>query len=198
MGYRELLRALEEEVGRQIAAIQAEAGGERQRLLEETQRELAAEREETLARARRRLQEETARALARGRLEQERAVLGEMRHHLAELRRDVEARLSTLSDATLLGRLVDELMPELGEGPLDFRVETGQEERLRDHLRGRDPGMLSRATITGSAGLHGGVQVALGGGQLLDNTLPSRLEKAWPLLEGQTAALLFGEGDGGV
>lgn len=198
MGYRELLQALEEEVGRQVRELQEQARREGQRLLEETRRQVAAEREEVLTRERRRFEEEAGRALSRARLEQERGLLGEKRRLLAELRREAEARLPGLGEATLLARLADELVPELGDGPLEFRVDKGQEEYLRQHLSQRHPGLLLRATITGAADRCGGVKVSLAGRQLLDNTLPSRLQKAWPLLEGGIATILFGEGDGGV
>ncbi len=196
MGYRELLEALEAEVGRRIRELDEEAGRESRRLLEETRPQLAAERAAALAREGRRLDEEASRAVGRARVEEERTLLAEQWRLMAELRREAEARLSALSDAALLTRLVDELAPELGEGPLEFRVEEGQEEHLESHLARRHPELLRRATIAGSPDVHGGVQVSLGGRQRLDNTLPSRLEKAWPLLEGEVAARLFGEGEG--
>lgn len=196
MGYQELLRALEDEVGRRIRELDEEAERESRRILEETRRQLAAERQAALAREGRRLDEEASRAVGEAGREQERALLVEKRRLLAELRREAEARLFALGDAALLARLVDELVPDLGEGPLEFRVPAGQEEALRRDLGQRHPELLRRATITGSPGIGGGVEVS-SGRQLLDSTLPSRLEKAWPLLEGGVAARLFGEGDGG-
>ena len=191
MGYRELLQALEEEVGRQIRERQAEASLEERRLLETTRTELAARRDKVLGEERRRLEEQSARALSRARMEQERALLGEMRRQLAELQREAEARLPTVNDASVLTRLVDELVPDLGEGPIEFRVREGYEGHLQDHLRRNHPGLLPRSRITISPDSRGGVEAALGGRQLLYNTLASRLQNAWQQLEPEIAAMLF-------
>ncbi len=197
MGYRELLRALEEEVDRQIRARRAEASQERERLLDATRQELAAMREKVLEQERRRLHEESARALSRARLELEHAILGETRQQMAELQREAEARLAAMNNAGVLTGLVNEVVAELGEGPVEFRVSEGQEEHLRALLRRHHPGLLPRAVIKGSPSVRGGVEVSLGGRQILDNTLPSRLQNAWQFLEPQIAAILFGEGHGG-
>lgn len=194
MGYRELLQALEEEVGRQIGERRAEASQEQRRLLETTRMELAARREKVLEEERRRLAEESARAFSRARLEQDRAILGEMRRQMAELQREAEARLPTMNDPDLLTRLVDEVVPELGEGSVVFRVREGDEEHLKSHLRRNHAGLLPRSTIEGSPDVRGGVEVSLGGRQRLDNTLRSRLLNAWQQLEPEIAAILFRQG----
>jgi vacuolar-type H+-ATPase subunit E/Vma4 len=197
MGYRELLQALEEEVGRQIRERRAEASRERERVLDTTRQELTATRDKVLQEERRRLEEESARALSRARLEMEHVILGEMRRLTAELLREAEARLAAMNDADVLTRLVDEVVPELDEGPVEFRVRAGQEEHLRAHLSRHHPGLLPRATINGSPTVRGGVEVSLGGRQVLDNTLPSRLQNAWQHLEPEIASILFGESHGG-
>ncbi len=197
MGYRELLQALEEEVGRQVREALAEASQERQRLLEKTRQELTAKREEVLEEERRRLEKESARALSMARLEMEHAILGETRRQMAELRRETEDRLSAMNDADVLTRLVDEIVPELGEGPVEFRVREGKEEFLLAHLSRHHPRLLSRATIHGCSNIRGGVEVSLADRQILDNTLHSRLQKAWQLLESEIAAVLFGADHGG-
>lgn len=197
MGYRELLQALEAEVERQIRELDEEAARESCRLLDETRRQVDAERRTALAREGRRLDEEARRAVGRARLEQAQVLLAEKRRLLAELRREAEARLPALGDDASLARLVDELVLELDEGPLEFRVAPGQEEALARHLGRRHPELLRLATITGAPEIRGGVEVSLGGRQRLDNTLPSRLDRVWPLLEGAVAARLFGEDEGG-
>ncbi len=108
MGYRELLEALEAEVGRRIRELDEEAGRESRRLLEETRPQLAAERAAALAREGRRLDEEASRAVGRARVERERTLLAEQWRLMAELRREAEARLSALSNDDVdaaLGRL---------------------------------------------------------------------------------------------
>jgi vacuolar-type H+-ATPase subunit E/Vma4 len=197
MGYRELLQALEDEVGRQIRECRAEALRELERLLDATRQELAAKREKVLDEERRRLEEESARALSRARLEQEHAILGETRRQMAELLQAIEVRLPAMNDAHLLTRLVDEIVPELDAGPVEFRVGAGQVEHLRSHLGQHHPELLSRATTIGSPDVRGGVVVSLGGRQILDNTLPSRLQNAWRLLEPEIVAMLLGESHGG-
>ena len=197
MGYRELLWALEEEVARQIREHRTAASRERERLLETTRQELTARRERVFEEERCRLEEESARALSRARLEMEHAILGEMRQRMADLRREAEARLPAMNDPEALSRLVDEILPELGEGPVEFRVSEGQEVQLRTHLGRHHPALLLRATINGSRNVRGGVEVSLGGRQIIDNTLSARLQNAWQLLEPEIAAILFGEGHGG-
>jgi vacuolar-type H+-ATPase subunit E/Vma4 len=193
VGYRELLQALEEEVGRQIEERGAQAAEEQRLILETTRAELLARREDVLEKERRRLAEESARALSTARLEQARTLLAEMRQELAELLRAAETRLAAMNDRGLLARLVDEVVPELGEeGSLVFRVKQGYERHLESHLRQDHPALLARATIEGSPDVRGGVEVSLGR-QRLDNTLPSRLQNAWRQLEPELAAMLFRE-----
>jgi vacuolar-type H+-ATPase subunit E/Vma4 len=196
MGYRELLQALEDEVDRQIRERRDEALREGERLLDTTRQELTAMREKVLDEERRRLEEESARAISRARMELEHAILAEARRQLADLLREAEARLPAMNDADVLTRVVDEIVPELDAGPVEFRVKAGQEEHLRAHLRQHHPGLLPRATIIGSPTIGGGVEVS-GSRQTLDNTLPSRFQKAWQLLEPEIAAILFGESHGG-
>jgi len=196
MGYRELLQALEDEVGRQIRERRAEASRERERLLDTTRQELRAMREKVLDEEQRRLEEESARALSRARLELEHAILGEARRQMAELLREAEVRLPAMNDAEVLTRLVDEIVPELDAGPVEFQVREGQEDHLRTHLSRHHPELLSRATIKGSTNVRGGVAVSLGGRQILDNTLLSRLQNAWQLLEPEIVAILFGKSHG--
>ena len=198
MGYVELLQALEEEVERQVREIQEEAERDARRILEETRHGLAAEREELLGRERRRLDGEGRGELARARLGADRELLAEMRHLLEGLRREAESRLPALEDPFVLPRLVEELVPELGQAPLEFRVARRHQEHLRRYLAETHPALLARATIIASDDLGGGVEVALGDRADLDNTLASRLDRAWELLEGEIAALLFGAGDGAV
>jgi vacuolar-type H+-ATPase subunit E/Vma4 len=197
VGYRELLEALEDEVERQIRQIEVETDQACQRLVAETHRERAARREDALAREGQRLDEDARRAAGRARFEQARTLLGEQRGLLADLCQEAERRPPALDEAALLARLVDELVPELGDGPVELRVNLGQEAAFARDLARRHPELGSRATVTGADSLGGGVVAAFDGGrQILDNSLPSRLEKAWQLLEGEIAADLFGDTDG--
>lgn len=193
MGYRELLEAVEDEVSRQIRQIEADAEEGCRRLIAETRRELTARRQEALARERQRLDEEARRTLARARVEQARAQLSEQRRVLDGLRQEAERQLPALDDVTVLLRLVHELEPELGEEPVELRVSDAQQEAFARELARRHPDLAGRATVTGTGTVVGGVVAVLAGGRfLLDDSLPSRLEKAWQELEGEIAADLFG------
>ncbi len=203
MGYRELLQALEEEVGRQVKGCRAEAERQQVALLEATRAELSARHEAALEQERRLQAEASARALSRARLEQERAVLVEMRRQMTDLRRAAEARLPALRDPGLLRRLVDEIVPELGDGALVFRVFEADAACLESQLRLEHPEILSRSSIEPSPDVVGGVVVCLAGRQRIDNTLQARLDSAWQQLEPEIAALVFGHdaaggGDGVV
>lgn len=194
MGYHELLRALEDEVERQIRQIEADADEACRRLDAKVHRELAARRDAALAAEARRLDDEAQRAVGRARFEQARTLLAEQRRLLAGLRQEAERRLASLDDAALAARLVDDIAPELGDRPVELRVDRGREAAFVDALSRRHPELARRAIVTGVEGLGGGVVAALDGGrQLLDNSLPSRLDKAWQQFEGELAAELFGD-----
>jgi vacuolar-type H+-ATPase subunit E/Vma4 len=190
MGYGELLQALEEEVGRQIRERRREAEHQQRQFLETTRAEIAARRDQVIAEEKRRLMGESARALSRAHLEQARAILGEMRQRMADLRSAAEARLPSINDPDLLARCVDEVVPDLGDGPILFRVKPGCESTLERHLRARHPALVPRSTIEGSPEISGGVEILITG-QSFDNTLRSRLSAAWDQLEPEIAVLLF-------
>jgi vacuolar-type H+-ATPase subunit E/Vma4 len=194
VGYHELLTALEDEVERQIRRIEADADETCRRVDAKIHRELAARREAALVAEARRLDEEAQRAVSHARFEEARMLLVEQRRLLADLRQEAERRLPALDEAALAARLVDDIAPELGDGPVELRVNAGREAAFVDALSRRHPELARRAIVTAVEGMGGGVVAALDNGrQLLDNSLPSRLEKAWQQLEGELAAELFGE-----
>lgn len=194
MGYHELLKALEDEVERQIRQIGADADETCRRLDAKVHRELAARRDAALGAEARRLDEEAGRAVSRARFEQARALLSEERRLLAEVRQEAEHRLRALDQAALALRLVEEIAPELGEGAVELRVSAGQECAVAHALAEGHPSLARRVTVTPIEGLGGGVIAVLDGGrQLLDNSLPSRLERAWQEMEGELADALFGD-----
>jgi len=194
VGYRELLRALDDEVERQIRQIEAEADAVCQRLDATTHREVAARRDAALAAEERRLETHVRHAVGRARFEQARALLVEQRRWLDEIRHEAERRLPALNDAALAARFVDEIAPELGDGAVELRVSPGREDAFVAVLSQRHPALARRATVTAVDGMGGGVVAVLDGGrQLLDNSLASRLGKAWQQMEGELAAELFGD-----
>jgi V/A-type H+/Na+-transporting ATPase subunit E len=194
VGYRELFDALQDEVDRQIHRLEADTDQECQRLLTDAHREVTAARQEALARERQRLDEADRRALGLARLEEARALLAEERRLLAELHEEAEGRLPALNEPALLQRLINELEPELGDGSVELRVDPGCEAALTSDLVQHHAALARRAIVSGTASVGGGVVAVLDGGrQILDNSLPSRLEKAWQQLESVVATDLFGE-----
>jgi vacuolar-type H+-ATPase subunit E/Vma4 len=194
VGYPELLKALDDEVERQIRQIEVDAEAACQQLQADTRRDLEGRRDAALADEERRLAEHARQLIARARFEQARALLVEQRRLLDDIRHEAERRLAELDDAGLAARFVDEIAPELGDGAVEFRVSPGQEEGFVAALSRRHPALAHRATVIGVEGLGGGVVAVLDGGrQLLDSSLPSRLEKAWQQMEGELSAQLFGD-----
>ncbi|OFW05196.1 MAG: hypothetical protein A3I61_10575 [Acidobacteria bacterium RIFCSPLOWO2_02_FULL_68_18] len=194
MGYHELLEALEDEVERQIRQIEADTEEHCQRLDAKVRRELVARRDGAVAAEQRRLDAEAQRALSRARFQQARTLLVEQRRLLAEVRQEAERRLPALDEAAPAVRLVDEVVPELGEGPVEFRVSPGREAAFMEALARRHPGLARRSTVSSLDGGGGGIVAAFDRGrQLLDNSFRSRLERAWQQMEGELAAELFGD-----
>ena len=197
MGYQELLRALEEEVRGEVRALGERARAERERILEEARREAAAAREEALGRLDEELSQGRARATARAALEVAWNLLAEKRRLLEALRREILARLPAASGADATARLLAEALADDPGGALEVEVDPGQEEAVRALLARDHPRAAGRATVRAAAAARGGVVVRTGR-VTLDNSLPARLEKAWPDLEGEAATILFGGGDGAL
>lgn len=196
MGYQDLLRALEEEVRSQARALGERAREERERILAEAREAAARGRAEALARLDAELAAARARAEARAALEVERTLLAEKRRLLEALRREVLAQVPARAGPHAARLLAEALADDPG-GPLEVEVDPGQEEAVRALLARDHPGPAARATVRAAAGARGGV-VVRGQRATLDNSLPARLEKAWPDLEGEVTAILFGGGDGAL
>jgi vacuolar-type H+-ATPase subunit E/Vma4 len=125
-------------------------------------------------------------------LERDRALLVEKRALLETLRCEVEAHLPAPAGADVLARLLPEVLAEVGEGPFRLVVDPGEEEACREILARERPGLLARAEIRAAPGPRGGVEAHCGR-RVLDDTLRARLERAWPALESDLAAILFEE-----
>jgi len=187
-----LLRILREEAAREARELRAGAGREAARIAAE-----ATSAAEAAARA---LRERDAEALeARRRAagealaaERSRALLEEQRRILDALRAEVERRLPAPAGTEVAGRLVAELARELSAGPFILVVDPGEEAAVRAALDAALPGAAARAEIRTAPAARGGV-LAIQGGRVLDDTLPARLARAWPLLEAELAAFLFRE-----
>lgn len=197
MGYQDLLRALEEEVRGEARALDERARAERERVLLEARRAAEQVREEALSRLDAELAAARAVAESRAAMEVERHLLAEKRRLLQALRDEVTARLPARADGEVTARLLAESLADDPGGALEIEVDPGQEEAVRALLARDHPGPAGRARVRAAPAPRGGVVVG-GERTTLDNSLPARLEKAWPDLEGEVAAILFGGGDGAL
>jgi len=192
VGYPELLRVLGEEAAREVREVRATAERERAAILARAQEEAAAAREALVTRARAEADARRRSRLESIALERERALLVERRRLLADLYDEVLRRLGTAATPELDARLLAELLPEVVEGPFEVIVDPGGEDPIRAVLGAAGPGVAARATVSVAPERRGGVAV-VAGRRVLDDTLPARLERAWPELEAALATIL-GEG----
>ena len=195
MGYPELLRVLEEEAAREAREVRAAAERERERIVAEARATAESVRESVLARERAEAGARRRSALEAIAIERDRALLVERRRLLEELRDEALARLAGEGGPALDARLLAEVLPEAGGGPIELIVDPGAEAEVRRALVALDPATAARAVVRGAPAARGGVELVVGR-RVLDDTLPSRLERAWPVLEAELAALLFTEGEG--
>jgi V/A-type H+-transporting ATPase subunit E len=193
VGYPELLRVLEEEAAREAREVRAAAERERDRIVSDARAAARDAREALLARERAEGEARRRAALESLALERDRALLFERRRLLDGLRDEIERRLSAVGSPELDRRLLAEVLPEAGDGPVEVIVDPGAEDAARAALAGLVPGISSRATVRSAGRRRGGIEV-VAGRRVLDDTLPSRLARAWPELEVELGALLLGEG----
>jgi V/A-type H+/Na+-transporting ATPase subunit E len=191
VGYPELLHVLEEAAAREASDVRAAAERESARIVEAARAAASGARASRIARERaeaERARRAAAESLA---LERERALLVEERRHLEALRPAILAALAAAAGPELDARLLAEVVPEAGGGPLDVVVDPGAEPACRAALGRIDPALPARTRVRAAPAPRGGVEV-VAGPCVLDDTLPSRLERAWPEMEAELAAILFG------
>jgi V/A-type H+-transporting ATPase subunit E len=193
VGYPELLRVLADEAAHEAEAVRAAAERERARILAEARATAQAARtsiavaEHDAAEAQRRT------ALDGVAAERDRALLVERRRLLDAAQDEARARLPSPAAAAIDARLLAELLPEVGDGPIEVVVDPGAEEAARAVLASLAPAVAARARVIAAPSARGGIAV-LAGRRVLDDTLPARLARAWDALEPELAALLFREG----
>ncbi len=101
--------------------------------------------------------------------------------------------LAAAGTPDLDARLLAEVLPEAGDGPLEVVVDPGAEDAARAALAAISQDASSRSKVRAAPARRGGVEV-IAGRRVLDDTLPSRLARAWPEIEAELAAILTGEG----
>jgi vacuolar-type H+-ATPase subunit E/Vma4 len=195
VGYGELLRALSAEATRDAARLRETAARAAERVLDSARSAVVAEREAALAAAAATERATLARARAQAARQVEAAVLGEARRQLDRLRADALVALRERG-AALEARLVDELCARAEAGPGVLVVDPGREATVRQHLSLAYPDLAQRLEVCAAAAPRGGAELRQGD-VVLDDTLEARLERAWPGIEPQLAALLFGTAGAG-
>jgi V/A-type H+-transporting ATPase subunit E len=189
VGYPELLRVLGDEAAREAREVLAGAERERDRILSAARGEASAVRDALVARARGEAEARRKASLEAIALDRDRAVLFERRRLLTELREEALRRLPACGSPALDARLLAEVLPEAGDGPLELVVDPGLEEAARGALAALAPEASARATVRAAPARRGGIEL-VAGRRVLDDTLPSRLERAWPDLEAELAGIL--------
>lgn len=191
-GYPELLRVIEAEAEREAREAREAAEREHARILDEARGSAATIRAALLERTRRACAERERLAregLTRAR---ERERLLAMRAELDALRAAAAAELAGRAGPALDARLLAELLPEAGDGPLELEVDPGAEEPCRAALVRLDPAAAARTRIRAAPAPRGGLALTTGR-RVLDDTLAARLERLWPELEAELAGILFGD-----
>ena len=189
MGYPELLRVLGEEAAREARDVLAAAERERDRILGVALAESAAARDALLGRARVEAEARRKTSLESIALDRDRALLFERRRLLDGIHDEALRRLPEHGSPELDARLLAEVLPEVGGGPFEVVVDPGAEEAARAALAAAGPEVSGRATIQVASARRGGIEVLVGR-RVLDDTLPARLERAWPDVEAELAAML--------
>jgi V/A-type H+-transporting ATPase subunit E len=195
MPYGDLLRALEEEVRGQCRALEEEARREADRIADEGRRLSAAAREEALAGAAAEREALQERARVQARSMASRAILEEERRVLAEVRSAAAGRLAGRSTPGLTCALLAEALGDDDGSPVTVTCDPGHAAAAREWIARHRPDVASRTTVVEGPAL-GGVLLRIGDGFVVDDTLPSRLARAWPALEVELGRLLFEEGHG--
>jgi vacuolar-type H+-ATPase subunit E/Vma4 len=192
VAYGDLLRALQDEVRDQCRALEEEARREAARIAEEGRGLAAAAREEALALAASEGDSLREKARLRSALEEGRAVLVEQHRVLEEVREAARERLASRSTPGLTCSLLSEVIPDDDGSALVVTCDPGHAGACRDWLLRRHPEAAARATVIECPSPRGGVELAVGDGLIVDDTLPSRLARAWPGLGAELGRLLFG------
>ena len=192
MGIEELLRVLQEEGERERRALRDGAAREADRVVGEARAAAARLRDAAVTR-------ETAAREARVRaardavgLERQRALLRESRRQLDRLRAEALERLPGEVGEADVERFTAELLAEAGPVSAVLVVDPGSAAAARRAAQalGADP----PPEVREAPAPRGGVEL-LTGTLVLDDTVASRLERAWPRVEPEIAGLLFA-GDG--
>jgi len=195
VAYGDLLQALEREVRDQCRALEEEARLEALRIAEEGRALSAGAREEALGLAAAEAESLREKARRRAALEGDRAALAEEHRLLTVVLDRARAELPDRSSPALTLALLAEALADDDGSPLVVTCDPGHAGACRDWIAGHRPEAAARTSVEERAVPCGGVAIAIGRALLVDDTLPARLERAWPELQVAIGRRLFGEGD---
>lgn len=191
MGMEELLRVLREEAAYEVRRLREEALREAERVVTAARAEAARLREAAIARE---LEGHRSRARSvadSSGLERERALLAEARRQLDALRAEALARLPMAVSPDDVARFVKEVLREAGPVAGVLVVDPGMVPVAQRAIL--SVGSEPKPEIRELASPRGGVELFTGA-LVLDDTVASRLERAWPRVEPEIARLLLSEG----
>lgn len=190
MGLDELLRVLRDETALEERRLREDAAKEAARIVDEARGVAARLHVSALARD---AEGHSARLRAvhdAANLDRERALLEEGRRQLDRLRAEALERLPEAVTDEDVERLVLEVVREAGPVHAVLVVDPGAEGAARRALEALRPEIVPEVRQAPRA--RGGVELVTGT-LVLDDTVAGRLERAWPRLEPEIAAILFSE-----
>ena len=196
MSYGELLQALQDEVREQRRALEEGARREADAIAREGRRLSQAAREEALALAAAEGETERERARREAALAEDRILLVERHVLLDRVRALARERLPSRSTPTLTLALLAEALGDDDGSTLAVTCDPGHAAACRGWLAQDRPALLPRTSVTERSSPVGGVEVEVGDRLVVDDTLPSRLDRAWPSIEVELARDLLGVDDG--
>ena len=196
MSYGDLLQALQDEVREQRRALEEGARREADAIAREGRRLSEAAREEALALAAAEGEAERERARREAALAVDRILLVERHALLDRVRALARERLPSRSTPTLTLALLAEALGDDDGSTLAVTCDPGHAAACRAWLARDRPALLARTSLTERSSPVGGVEVAVGDRLVVDDTLPSRLDRAWPSIEVELARDLLGIDDG--
>ncbi len=191
MPYGELLKALDDEVTHEVEKLHLEAAAQERQILDAARRQITAAHAQALAELERRSDAETDHAVALAHLEGERALLVATHRALATLRAELTTRVARLGEVAITLRLSEEVLARVTQGKVELHVASTHAGAVRKWLRRRRSSR--EVSVCPDTGITAGARAHLVDERvLLDNTVPSRLERAWRAMETEIAHELLG------
>jgi vacuolar-type H+-ATPase subunit E/Vma4 len=188
VGFDDLLRVLRQEAANEERGLREEAAREAEGIVAEARAEASRLLEAGLARERKAAEARLTAARDEADRERDRAVLAESRRQLEQLRAEAVVRLTEAIGEADVARMAAELLEEAGPVEALLVVDPGSGPAAQRALSAL--GCQPVPTVREAEVARGGVELVTGC-LVLDDTVRSRLERAWPRLEPELARILF-------